>query len=678
MTSSEQRQIEALEQRMSNLSAAILSINENLDLDTVLRNITECACSLTAASRGVITTVDEKEKVLKFVSNGFSAEEHERIETLGDSPRLFAPLREIPESIRRTNLSAWARELGFTADGLPSISGIGMPLRLSGRYLGSCFVGEKVDGSEFTKEDEEILRMFGTQAAAIVANAYSYEAEQRARSDLEDLIDLSPIGVTVIDAHSGVARSCNREVRRMFEKLYSPGDPLEHVSGEMICRFEDGREISLDQRSIQKVFAESKAVRAEEIEFVTPDGRSTKALVNVTPIQSEYDDEETIVVTLQELNPVEGVELKRAAFLDMVSHELRTPLTAITGSAVTLEGIVSSIDQPEANTLLGIITEQTAHLRDLVGDLLDAGSFDAGRFAVSPEPSEVSALVERARDTFTSGARVHEITIDLAPDLPPVMADRRRIRQVLTNLLMNAARNSPESKYIGISASRVDSYVEIAVRDEGRGIEADRLPQLFSLHTRTDDDGTGKGLGLVIAKGLVESHGGQIRAESEGLGQGACFTFTVPIAEEPEYAVLGASEQLRTIRDDGNSARVLVVDDDPLALRFIREALSEAGYTVLGTADHRELSHLIKKESPDLVLLDVMFPDSDGIELLQRNSDLASLPVIFISGYGRDSTIARALENGAADYIVKPIEPKELVARIQVALRERDSSGSYD
>ena len=185
----------------------------------------------------------------------------------------------------------------------------------------------------------------------------------------------------------------------------------------------------------------------------------------------------------------------------------------------------------------------------------------------------------------------------------------------------------------------------------------------------------GNGLGLVICKGLVEAHGGRIWAESGGLGRGTRFTFTAPVAEEPasRRSVAAVPEPVpcpsREVRP-GRRA-ILVVDDDPQTLRYVRDALTEAGYAVSVTGDPGALPDLIRSHQPGLVLLDVLLPGTDGIELMESVPELADLPVIFISAYGRDETIVRALDAGAADYIVKPFSPSELTARVRASLRVR-------
>ena len=403
-----------------------------------------------------------------------------------------------------------------------------------------------------------------------------------------------------------------------------------------------------------------------------PDGRSVRTLINATPIHSADGAVESVVVTMQDLAPLDEIERMRTEFLGLVSHELRTPLAAIKGSVATVLDSSQTVDPAELREFLRVIDVQANQMRGLIGDLLDAGRIEAGTLSVAPEPSELAELVEQARSTFVGGGGRHGIVVDLPAALPRVMADRRRIVQVLNNLLANAARHASESSPIRIAAVREDAHVAVSVRDEGRGVAPELLPQLFNKHTGagTGSAAAGHGLGLAICKGLVEAHGGRIRAESAGPGRGTTVTFTIPVAGES--GAEAAAGPPPATRETGERPRILVVDDDPLTLRSVRDTLSAADYAPLVTGEPQELAHVIRTEKPRLVLLDLVLPGGDGIELMGRIPELSDLPVIFISAYGRDETVAKALEAGAADYIVKPFSPTELVARVRAALRRHE------
>ena len=377
---------------------------------------------------------------------------------------------------------------------------------------------------------------------------------------------------------------------------------------------------------------------------------------------------------LQDLEPFEALARSRAEFLATVSHELRSPLAAIKGSATTaLEG-ARDPDRAELRQFLRIVGEQADRMDGLIGDLLDAGRIGAGLIAVDPEPGELAGLVERARTAFTGAGGRHAVTVDLAPDLPRVMADPRRVVQVLDNLLTNAARHSPAASPIRVAAEQDGAHVAVSVADSGEGVPSERLPHLFRRHGGIDrGEGGASGLGLVICRGLVEAHGGRIRAESAGPGRGTTITFTLPAAEEAPAAAVPASAS----PEGRGRTPVLVVDDDPHALRQMRDALAAAGYEPATAAEPGGVSRLIETRHPALAVLDLVLPGADGIELMRTLPALADIPVIFVSAYGRGETIARALEEGAADYIVKPFSPAELVARVGVALNRRAAPGPF-
>ena len=725
---------EALKERLSMFSEASLRISESLDVNTVLEEVVASACALTGAGYGGISTMDESGGFQEFVTHGLSDGEHRQLMELPGGAELWDFLKAVSQPIRLENLSAHLAGLGLPGHPMMERSFLGMPARHRGAQVGLFYLLDKTGEGAFTEEDEETLALFTAQAGAAIANARTYRDERRARADLEALVNTSPVAVVVFDARSGLVVSQNQETRRIAGDVCKPGTSVMEVLDALTVRRADGREIEPEEYpALVRVLHESVTVRAEEILLETPDGRKVTTLVNATPIISEEEDEvASVVVTLQDMTPIEEQERQRGEFLSMVSHELTAPLVSIKGCSSTAMESASGLSAAESQQFFRIIDAQAEHMRRLIADLMDSAQIETGSLSLAPEPAELVALVDTARKMFFGGGRQNPVRIDLPPDLPRVRADRHRIVQVLLNLLTNAARHSPDSAAIRVEARLQGVHVEVSVVDEGPGIPTEQLTHLFRKYVRTggEDRGIGAGLGLAICKGLVEAHGGRIWAESagegggEGRGEGAGtgegrgagagedggsgegtserkskderagkgagaglgtrFTFSIPVVEEPRTATGAGAGRVGERAAGRYSSRmpvppgrldetrkplVLAVDDDPQALGYIRETIEKGGYRATVTADPEQVKELVEAHQPDLLLLDLLLPGTDGIELMKNLPKRSDRPVIFLSAYGRDETIARALQLGAADYIVKPFSPTELIARIEAALR---------
>ena len=650
-----------------------------------LQRVLDSARALTGARYGAIAAVDEQGGLETVLTSGASEEEHRQLVTLPGGETIFAHFIALADPLRVDDWAAYASEAGLDGElPMPVRAGLYAPIRHQGESVGVIFQGHDREGRTFSAEDEEVLVTFSAQAALVIANARRYREEQRARADLETLIDTSPVGVLVLrlGTTAVAAVSLNREARRIADSLGAPGADVAELLGTLTFRPADGREIPVAEYPVAEILRGGEPLRAEEMVVAAPDGRSVRVLVNATPIFSEEQDVEAVVVMLQDLAELDDLQRLRAEFLAMVSHELRAPLTSIKGSASTLIRAGSSLDPAELLQFHHIIDDQADNMQGLITDLLDVARIEAGALSVSPGPTEATALVDEARNLFLSGGGRDRIHIDMPPDLPRVMADRRRMVQVLGNLLTNAARHSPESTAIRVLAEQEGVYVRFSVADDGVGIAADHLPGLFRKFSRIEGEEAGEradsGLGLAIARGIVEAHGGRIWAESEGPGLGTTVTFTLPAVEEADYAALRTPARPSAHPTATGRVRVLVVDDDPQTLRYVRASLSQEGFAPIVTVDPDAVGRLIAEERPHLVLLDLVLPRTDGIELLQRVPELRDIPVIFLSAYGRDQIVARALEAGAEDYIVKPFSPTELVARINTVLRRRVASASAE
>ena len=674
--------IRALTERLSLLSEASLRINESLDFDTVLQGVLDSSCALTEARYGILTPFDDAgdirlEEAFTF---GMTPAEAERLSEMLTGSEFCDFFEKLPGPTRHRDMKAHFESLGLPGFEMPMTfdgpySFLGVVLRHGGESIGAIYLGDKMGAPEFTEEDEETLVMFAAQAALVMANARRHRDEQRARADLETLINTSPVGVAVFDGRTGAPLSFNREAKRMVDGLTDPGQPPEQLLKTLTVRWNDGREVSLEEQPMAQLLSAAEMVRAEELVLSVPDGRSIAVLVNVTPMLTEDGEVESVVVTLQDMTALEEQERLRVEFLAMVSHELRTPLAAVKGSVTTLIDPPAPLSPAEMMQFHRIIDGQVNRMHVLISDLLDVARIETGSLAIAPEPTDVAVLVGEACNAFRSLGEGHVVEVDIPQDLPWIMADRLRLLQLLGNLLNNASRNSSPSSPIRVTAGRDGVHIAVSVSDQGRGIPAESLPLLFQKFSRieSEEQRGDTGLGLAICKGIAEAHGGRIWAESGGPGLGARFTFTVPTVAESGYVSPVAPVQIETrgSRRRAEQVRILAVDDDPLALRYVRDALIKSGYAPIVTPDPEDALRLVEEERPHMVLLDLMLPGVDGIDLMTEIRSAANVPVIFVSAYGQDQLVARAFNMGADDYVVKPFSPTELAARIGAALRRR-------
>ena len=671
-------EVAALRDRLSRLSEASVRINESLDFETVMQGILDSARSLTGARFGLVLLRDDLRREQDFLVSGLTPHEHKLfMEWAKEEDLLFDFLIGLSEPFRGQDIISDAESAGYRmfCPAIPvrcPMVYLAAPIFSQSACVGGIYVAETESGGEFAAEDEEILVMLASQAAMVIANARRYRDEQRARADLETLINTSPVGVALFDVATGNLVSANREIRRIVSELavgLSPEEFLEILA----FRRASGEVLSLSEYPLIEALASGEIVRVEEMVLQVPDGGSAVMLVNGTPIRSPEGHVESVVVTLQNMTTVDELARLRAKFLGMVSHELRTPLTAIKGSAATLLEASADLDLAELREFHRIINEQADHMRDLIGNPLDVARIETGTLAVAPEPVAVALIVDEARSRFQSAGGRQNVQIDLAANLRTVMADRRRIVQVLDNLLSNASKFSPESSPIRITVKPENLHVAISVADEGRGMAVDSLPHLFTRFSRIHSDDRdlnpeGSGMGLPICQGIVEAHGGRIWAHSDGPDLGTVVTFTVPVADEGETAATRPPSLPHSVERE--RSKILAVDDDPQALRYTRDVLTKAGYAPIVTGDPDDVPRLIKANDPALVLLDLMLPGSDGIEVMRRILTITDVPVIFLSAFGQVDVIAGAFDAGAVDYIVKPFSPTELAARIRAALRQ--------
>ncbi|WP_236519728.1 PAS domain S-box protein [Sandaracinus amylolyticus] len=408
----------------------------------------------------------------------------------------------------------------------------------------------------------------------------------------------------------------------------------------------------------------------------TPEGRRPVVLRAVTLDVSERKRAEEERARLLESERRAREDAERASrmrdeFLATISHELRTPLNAILGWAHLLRS--GPEDRARLERGLDVITRNAQLQATLIADLLDMSRIIAGKLVLDVHPLDPSAVVAAALESLRVAAGAKDITLRTVLDspVPRVRGDAARLQQVIWNLLSNAIKFTPRGGRVEVSISARDREVEIAVADSGQGIDPEFLPHVFERFRQADQTTTrrhgGLGLGLAIVQQIVQMHGGTVRAESEGVGQGARFAIVLP-AEAREVVATPAAERARrgpdALRRLGG-VRVLVVDDEPDARDVIAQVLelAEADVSTASSAD--EALEVMERAPFDVLLSDIGMPQRDGYALIEevRRRGIA-VPAAALTAFARDQDRKRALAAGYQVHIPKPVEPDALIAAV--------------
>ena len=355
-------------------------------------------------------------------------------------------------------------------------------------------------------------------------------------------------------------------------------------------------------------------------------------------------------------------------FLAMLGHELRNPLAPIltTLQLMHLQGGEAFVRERN------IIERQVKHVVRLVDDLLDVSRITGGKVELTMEPLVVAEVVAAAIEMASPllERRQHHLTVSAEPGLH-VQGDPVRLAQVMANVLNNAAKYTENGGHIEIRSKRAGDSVVILVRDDGMGIAQEMLPRVFDLFAQEpqalDRAQGGLGLGLAIVRSLVSLHGGTVSAHSEGLGKGSLFTLRLPaLAEVPRTSARSARPTAEA--DPGDSALVLVVDDNVDALELLAETLEEVGYRTLRATDGPAALAVVARARPTIALLDIGLPVMDGYELARRlraTRGLERLKLVAITGYGQPSDRERSVAAGFDEHLVKPVSISAVQAAIE-------------
>lgn len=382
----------------------------------------------------------------------------------------------------------------------------------------------------------------------------------------------------------------------------------------------------------------------------------------------------------------EAVEANRAKdfFLAFVSHELRSPLNAILGWSKIL--LTKKVDDDTRRNALETI-ERSARLQTkLINDLVDSARVASGKLRLEFHPTNLAEIVRVAYQSQKPAADAHhlEFSFDIDRDEIVVFGDAGRLQQVLTNLISNAIKFTPEHGKIWLSVKTTDDSVSINVKDTGHGISPEALPNIFRQFSQGEigrgrSTNSGLGLGLSIVKILVAKHGGSVQARSEGLGRGAEFIVTLPLSKSRPTTTQTDHDVLSDRRPLSNR-KILVVEDDADSREVLQLFLEQSGARVFSAESAKVAMEILNRRSdrlPDLIISDLAMPDEDGYSLLRRIRELPAeqggkIPAIALSAFTTIESKQKAFDSGFQLYSTKPFEPDRLVADILQLTQSQD------
>ncbi|MBD2071019.1 response regulator [Leptolyngbya sp. FACHB-671] len=440
-----------------------------------------------------------------------------------------------------------------------------------------------------------------------------------------------------------------------------------YLPHELIGRFYEEFVVPDDLEKTRAIATEAlagKSISGFENRYVRKDG----SWIDIVWSASWSTTEQLLFCVARNNTERKEVERLKNEFVSTVSHELRTPLTSLRGfSEILLRKACSPEKQRQ---YLTIIQNESKRLTNLINDFLDLQRIESGKQNYDFAPIDVVPLLHETVDLFAGTDKLHVIRVEAPDSLPDVKADSDRIRQVLSNLVSNAIKYSPDGGEVVISAVQQDALVQISITDRGMGMAPEAMARLFTKFYRVDNANTrkigGTGLGLALVKEIIEAHDGQVWVESE-LGQGSTFFFTLPQAIQGAKAITNGNHSSGAID-------ILLVEDDTSFTELLREEFSHTGLHIVSTAFAEQALELIQQHLPRLIFLDILLAgEMDGWDFLvaiKGDRQLASLPVMVIT---MTEPNTKGLVFKGAEYLPKTAAPEMLQQAVEHYLPQSSS-----
>ena len=502
--------------------------------------------------------------------------------------------------------------------------------------------------------------------------------EQELRQQAQ-IIDQTHDAVVSLDLEGKVA-SWNRGARELF------GYAKDEVMGQSIALISLPRDASqLNERLFAPLLA--KGQQELEMGLVKKDGQEFTALLSLSVLRNLQGEPAGFVLYAVDISQrkkaeeavrkaketAEAASRIKSEFLANMSHELRTPLNAIIGfSEILLDQTFGGLNQKQSRQTQHIL-DSGRHLLSLINDILDLSKVESGKMELDLTVVNLASLLESSLVLIKEKTTKHGIALKL--EMPEEVrelnfpADERKVKQIMFNLLSNAAKFTPDGGGITITAGQEGGLIRVSVRDTGVGIAPEDQKRIFEEFEQVDSSYArqqqGTGLGLSLTRKLVELHGGTLEVESEGKDKGSTFTFTLPLksarAEEQPQAPVEPEMPQAAEGINGDKPLVLVVDDDPMARELLSGYLQEGGYAVATAGTGAQGLELAQSLHPTVITLDIMLPDISGFEVLRQLKEspaTAVVPVIIVS---ITDDREKGLNLGATDFLEKPVRKEELL-----------------
>ena len=445
-------------------------------------------------------------------------------------------------------------------------------------------------------------------------------------------------------------------LREQAEEILSSLKRGESWSGEFMVRRRDGTEFP--------VMVTDSPIFNEQAELIGMVGVSVD---NTSRRRTELEREKLLMREQQFRAEAEAANQLKDEFLATLSHELRNPLNVVIGYAEILrrseEGQSHAFVVKAADTILRNALAQA----QLVSDLLDLSRLQMGKLALNEQPVSLSTIISDAIETVRAEATAKRIAlkIDLEPETLVIEGDPVRLGQVAWNLLNNAVKFTPVDGKVKIELTREGDDARLVIEDTGQGISPEFLPHVFEIFRQADASSArrqgGMGIGLALVKQLAELHGGRVSAESEGAGAGARFSVWLPLYKP---GISGLAPESTGATGALNKKFILVVDDSTETTEMLGKLLQLEGAFVESARSGAEALEIAQRKTFDLVVSDISMPEMDGYQLLKKLRELPSMvnvPAVALTGYGRGADVERALEEGFAEHLTKPLDLDQLL-----------------